>query len=153
VSRSANPLYALLHESIYGQREATEWAAWRVLRDFPEFGPDAVEPLLTGEMVYPWYFEQDSALRPLRNVAQLLAAKSDWKPLYDPTRLAANSVPVAAAVYSEDIYVDRELSLETAAAVRGLRVWESEDFHHDGIADDGEGIFARLLGMTRAAGD
>jgi hypothetical protein len=32
-------------------------------------------------------------------------------------------------------------------------VWESEDFHHDGIADDGEGIFARLLGMTRAAGD
>jgi pimeloyl-ACP methyl ester carboxylesterase len=153
VSRSANPLYALLHESIYGQREATEWAAWRVLRDFPEFGPDAVEPLLTGEMVYPWYFEQDSALRPLRNVAQLLAAKSDWKPLYDPARLAANSVPVAAAVYSEDIYVDRELSLETAAAVRGLRVWESEDFHHDGIADDGEGIFARLLGMTRAAGD
>jgi predicted phosphohydrolase len=62
-------------------------------------------------------------------------------------------VPAAAAVYSEDIYVDRELSLETAAAVRGLQVWESKDFHHDGIADDGEGIFMRLLGMTRPAGD
>ncbi|MDQ1623211.1 MAG: hypothetical protein QOH19_1629 [Actinomycetota bacterium] len=153
VSRSANPLYALLHESIYGQGAATDWAAWRVLQEFPEFGPDATEPLLTGEMVYPWYFEQDAALRPLRNVAQLLAAKSDWKPLYDPERLARNSVPVAAAVYSEDIYVDRELSLETAAAVRGLQVWESKDFHHDGIADDGEGIFVRLLGMTRPAGD
>ncbi|MCU1533162.1 MAG: alpha/beta fold hydrolase [Arthrobacter sp.] len=152
VSRSANPLYALLHESIYGQGEATEWAAWRVLRDFPEFRPDATEPLLTGEMVYPWYFEQDAALRPLRNVAQLLAEKRDWKPLYEPERLARNSVPVAAAVYSGDIYVDRELSLETAAAVRGLQVWESGDFHHDGIADDGEGIFARLLGMTRSAG-
>ena len=71
VSRSANPLYALMHESIYGQGESTDWAAWRVLQDFPEFSPEAPEPLLTGEMVYPWYFEQDPALRPLRNVAGL----------------------------------------------------------------------------------
>ncbi|MGY2746508.1 pimeloyl-ACP methyl ester carboxylesterase [Arthrobacter sp. UYCu723] len=153
VSRSVNPLYALMHESIYGQGEATGWAAWRVLQEFPGFRPDVPEPLLTGEMVYPWYFEQDPALRPLRNVAQLLAEKADWAPLYDPDRLALNSVPVAAAVYRDDIYVDRELSLETAAAVRGLQVWESADFHHDGIADDGEGIFARLLGMTRSVRD
>ena len=72
-------------------------------------------PLLTGEMVYPWYFEQDAALRPLRDVARLLAGKSDWKPLYAPERLASNTVPVAAAVYSDDIYVDRDLSLETAS--------------------------------------
>ena len=153
VTRSGNPLYALMHESIYGQGEATDWAALRVLQDFPEFRPDVPEPLLTGEMVYPWYFEQDPALRPLRNVAQLLAEKADWAPLYDPDRLALNSVPAAAAVYRDDIYVDRELSLETAAAVRGLQVWESADFHHDGIADDGEGIFARLLGLTRSVRD
>ncbi|XAS65801.1 alpha/beta fold hydrolase [Micrococcaceae bacterium Sec5.8] len=150
-SRSTNPLYALMHESIYGQGESTDWAAWRVLQDFPEFSPDAPEPLLTGEMVYPWYFDQDPALRPLRNVAQLLAEKDDWPPLYDAERLALNTVPVAAAVYSADIYVERAFSLETASAVRGLQVWESADFHHDGIADDGEGIFARLLGMTRSA--
>lgn len=150
VSRSANPLYALMHESIYGQCEATDWAALRVLQDFPEFRPDTAEPLLTGEMIYPWYFEQDAALRPLRNVAHLLAGKSDWKPLYDPERLASNAVPVAAAVYSEDIYVDRDLSLETASAVCGLQVWETAEFHHDGIADDGEGIFGRLLGMVRS---
>lgn len=152
VSRSGNPLYALMHESIYGQGDATDWAALRALQDFPEFRPEVPEPLLTGEMVYPWYFEQDPALLPLRGVAQLLAEKSDWTPLYDPERLALNTVPVAAAVYSEDIYVDRELSLETAAAVRGLQVWESADYHHDGIADDGEAIFARLLGMVRSAG-
>ncbi|MEC5182247.1 pimeloyl-ACP methyl ester carboxylesterase [Arthrobacter sp. CG_A4] len=150
VSRSANPLYALMHESIYAQGMSTGWAARRVRRDFPAFHPDAAEPLLTGEMVYPWYFEEDPALRPLRNVARLLAEKSGWPPLYDPERLARNTVPVAAAVYTDDIYVDQELSLETAAAVRGLQVWESADFHHDGIADDGEGIFARLLGMTRS---
>ena len=152
VSRRSNPLYALMHESIYGQGQATNWAAWRVLDEYPGFRPDAEPLLLTGEMVYPWYFEQDPALRPLREVADLLAAKEDWKPLYDREQLAANTVPVAAAVYSDDIYVDRKLSLETASAVRGLQVWESADFHHDGIADDGEGIFARLLGMARSGG-
>ncbi|MCC9196593.1 alpha/beta fold hydrolase [Arthrobacter sp. zg-Y820] len=149
VSRAANPLYALLHESIYGQGKATDWAAERVLEDFPEFRPDAEEPLYTGEMVYPWYFDEDPALVPLKDTAELLAARKDWPALYDPAQLARNTVPVAAAVYSDDIYVDRDLSLETAAAVRGLRVWESPDFHHDGIADDGEGIFNRLLAMVR----
>lgn len=152
VSRLPNPLYALMHESIYGQGQASDWAAWRVLQEHPEFSPGATPLLLTGEMVYPWYFEQDAALKPLRQVAHLLAAKSDWKPLYDSSRLAVNSVPVAAAVYRDDIYVDRNLSLETAAAVRGLQVWETADFHHDGIADDGEAIFGRLLGMVRSAG-
>lgn len=150
VSRSANPLYALMHESIYGQGQASGWAAWRVLAEHPEFHPEAEPLLLTGEMVYPWYFDQDAALKPLRPVAHLLAAKTDWKPLYDRVQLAANSVPVAAAVYRDDIYVDRDLSLETAAAVRGLQVWETADFHHDGIADDGEAIFGRLLGMVRS---
>ena len=150
VSRRSNPLYALMHESIYGHGHATDWSAWRVLADYPEFQPGAEPLLLTGEMVYPWYFEQDPALRPLQEVAALLAAKPDWKPLYDAARLAVNTVPVAAVVYTDDIYVDRELSLETAGAVRGLQVWETADFHHDGIADDGEGIFARLLGMARS---
>ncbi|WP_190989217.1 alpha/beta fold hydrolase [Pseudarthrobacter sulfonivorans] len=152
VSRLGNPLYALMHESIYGQGRPTDWAAWRVLGEYPEFRPDAEPLLLTGEMVYPWYFEQDAALEPLREVAHLLAAKPDWKPLYDRRRLAANSVPTAAAVYRDDIYVDRDLSLETAAAVRGLQVWETAEFHHDGISDDGEAIFSRLLGMVRPAG-
>lgn len=151
VSRLSNPLYALMHESIYAQDQATGWAAWRVLQEYPEFLPGAEPLLLTGEMVYPWYFEQDPALHPLREVADLLAGKRDWKPLYDRAQLAANTVPVAAAVYRDDIYVDRSLSLETAAAVRGLQVWETADFHHDGIADDGEAIFGRLLGMARSA--
>ncbi|WP_343037990.1 alpha/beta fold hydrolase [Arthrobacter wenxiniae] len=150
VSRAANPLYALMHESIYVQEEASNWAAARVLSARPEFAPDAAEPLLTGEAVYPWYFVQDPALAPLREVAALLAARTEgWGRLYDLDRLARNTVPAAAAVYTEDIYVDRDISLSTASAVKGLQVWETADFHHDGIADDGEGIFARLLAMVR----
>jgi proline iminopeptidase len=150
VSRRSNPLYALLHESIYCQGEPSNWAAWRVLDEFPDFAPDAPEPLLTGEMIYPWYFDEDPALVPLKETAGLIAAVDDWGPLYDPLQLAANTVPAAAAVYTDDIYVDRDLSLETAARVHGLQVWETPEFHHDGINDDGEAIFSRLLAMTHS---
>ncbi|WP_420792145.1 alpha/beta fold hydrolase [Arthrobacter agilis] len=149
VSRAAQPLYAVMHESIYCQGFASGWAAERVLTQYPQFLPTAEEPLLTGEMVYPWYFEEDPALRPLQPVAELLARREDWGPLYDTDVLATNVVPAAAAVYRHDIYVDRELSLRTAAAIRNLEVWETDEFHHDGISDDGEAIFDRLLGMTR----
>ncbi len=149
VSRASQPLYALLHESIYCQGAASSWSARRVLEEYPQFRPDAEQLLLTGEMVYPWYFDEDPALGPLRPVARVLAKKDDWGRLYDPDVLATNTVPVAAAVYRHDIYVDRDLSLSTAAAVRNLQVWETDEFHHDGIADDGEGIFERLLSMTQ----
>ena len=150
VSRRSNPLYALLHESIYCQGEASNWAAWRVLEEFQDFAPDAVDPLLTGEMIYPWYFDEDPALIPLKETAELIAAVDDWGPLYNVPQLAANTVPAAAAVYSDDIYVDRDLSIETAASVRRLQVWETSEFHHDGINDDGDAIFSRLLAMTRS---
>ncbi|MHA7283871.1 alpha/beta fold hydrolase [Arthrobacter sp. TMS2-4] len=149
VSRASQPLYAVLHESIYCQGLASSWSAARVLEEYPQFRDDAGEILLTGEMVYPWYFEEDPALRPLQAVADILAEKADWGPLYDADVLATNIVPAAAAVYRHDIYVDRDLSLATAASVRNLQVWETDEFHHDGIADDGEAIFERLLEMTR----
>ncbi|WP_026531788.1 alpha/beta fold hydrolase [Arthrobacter sp. H41] len=148
VTRASNPLYALMHESIYGQGAASNWAAERVLTAFPQFLPSAEQPLLTGEVVYPWYFEEDPALVPLRRTAELLAEKEDWGPLYDVGRLRRNTVPAAAAVYRDDIYVDRDLSLATAREVKGLAVWETPDFHHDGIADDGEAIFERLIALT-----
>ncbi|WP_125612251.1 alpha/beta fold hydrolase [Specibacter cremeus] len=150
VSRAANPLYALMHESIYVQGEASNWAAQRVLERTPTFLPTAAEPLLTGEAVLPWYFDQDPALVPLKDVAELLAARTDgWGPLYDAKQLARNTVPVAAAVYQDDVYVDHDLSMRTARAVQGLHAWETADFHHDGIGDDGEGIFNHLLGLVR----
>lgn len=149
VSRRSNPLYALLHESIYCQGQASNWAAARVADEFPDFLPGAEHPLLTGEMIYPWYFEEDPSLVPLKDTAHLVAAIDDWGALYDLPQLAANTVPAAAAVYTDDIYVDRDLSLETSALVQGLQVWETAEFHHDGIHDDGEAIFSRLLAMTR----
>ncbi len=146
--RTTNPLYALMHESIYAQGAATAWAAESVLEEFPAFSPEAEVPLLTGEMVFRWYFESDPVLRPLEETARILSEHEDWAPLYDAEVLARNTVPVAAAVYTDDVYVDRDLSMETANAVAGLKVWETADFHHDGIGDEGAMIFAKLLEMT-----
>ena len=124
LSFATGPLYALLHEAAYAQGCATRWSAQRIRAEFGEFDPQVTgtDPLyFTGEMIYPWMIDADPVLRPLREAADILAERDDWPPLYDPTRLAANEVPVAAAVYYHDMYVDRELSMQTAQAIRGLQ--------------------------------
>ncbi|MFJ6463375.1 alpha/beta fold hydrolase [Streptomyces sp. NPDC091387] len=150
VSFAERPLYAALHEPIYAQGgRATDWSAHRVRQEFPAFDATAGGPLrFTGEMVYPWQFEEDPALVPLRGAAEALAARTDWPALYDLDRLAANEVPVVAAVYHDDMFVDREHALATADAVRGLRTWVTDAYAHDGVKADAA-VLDRLLAMGR----
>ncbi|WP_267715889.1 alpha/beta fold hydrolase [Streptomyces sp. CoH17] len=155
LSYAGRPLYALVHEAIYGQdARPTAWSAERVRAEFPRF--DAAkslagdEPLLfTGETIHPWMFDCDPALRPLRETADLLAARTDWTPLYDAARLAANEVPAAAAVYHDDMYVDTAHALTTARAIRGLRTWVTDEFEHDGVRTGGPRVLDRLLALAR----
>ncbi|MGA5629038.1 alpha/beta fold hydrolase [Streptomyces cellulosae] len=155
LSFAGHPLYALIHEAIYAQdARPTAWSAERVRAEFPRF--DAAKALagdqpvlFTGETIHPWMFDCDPALRPLRETAELLAARTDWTPLYDPARLAANEVPVAAAVYQDDMYVDTAHSLATARTVRGLRTWVTDEFEHDGVRTGGPRVLDRLLALAR----
>ena len=96
------PLHALLHESIYCNGSASRWAAQRVRDGLPHLSPDARPLQPTGEMIFPWMFDVDRSLRPLRDAAELLSAYDGWPALYDPVRLQANTVPVAAAIYNDD---------------------------------------------------
>jgi hypothetical protein len=48
--------------------------------------------MFTGEMVFPWMFEDFAALQPYKAAADLLAAKQDWPQLYRPDVLAKNQV-------------------------------------------------------------
>ena len=145
-----NPIYALLHEAIYCQGEASHWSADRVLAELPEFADDADPLLFTGEMVYRGTFEELAELRPLLHAAELLAEKDDWPALYDVHTLRRNEVPVAAAVYADDMYVERAFSEETAEAVRGTRVWLTSEYEHDGLGVD-ERVLGRLVDMVRGA--
>jgi pimeloyl-ACP methyl ester carboxylesterase len=155
LSYAGHPLYALVHEAIYAQdARPTNWSAERVRAEFPRFDAAGAlagdEPLMfTGESVHPWMFDCDPALRPLRETAGLLAARTDWTPLYDPARLAANEVPCAAAVYHDDMYVDTGHALATARAIRGLRTWVTDEFEHDGVRAGGPRVLDRLLALAR----
>jgi pimeloyl-ACP methyl ester carboxylesterase len=154
VSFAAAPLYAVLHEACYAQGAATRWSAQRVRAEHPEFDAAAAlegdAPLLfTGEMIYPWMVDNDPALRPLREAADLLAEKADWPPLCDPVRLAANEVPAAAAVYYNDMYVPREPSMATAARIQGLCPWVTSEYEHDGLRVSSGKVLSRLIAMNR----
>ncbi|HEY4026051.1 MAG TPA: alpha/beta fold hydrolase [Candidatus Dormibacteraeota bacterium] len=149
-SFAANPLYAVLHEPIYCQGAASRWAAERVRAEFPAFDPEpAGPPCFTGEMIYPWMFEEDAALAPFQAAANLLADRDDWPALYDPERLRTNEVPCAAVVYHDDMYVDAAYSLETARTIAGLRLWITNEYEHDGSRRDGERVLARLIDLAR----
>ncbi len=139
-----NPLYAIVHESSYADGCATRWSAERTLPAEYEEVPE----LLTGEHVYPWMFDELGALAPLREAAHLLA-EHEWPRLYDPQVLAANEVPAAAAIYAEDLYVERAFSEETAAAIRGLRPWVTSEYEHNGLRADGGRILGRLIDLAR----
>ncbi|MFB4315076.1 alpha/beta fold hydrolase [Actinomadura sp. 21ATH] len=152
VSVAPRPLYAVFQELIYAQGGATRWAAERAYRERPEFGLSGDVPFaFTGEMFFPFHFDEDPALVPLREAAHLLAEKADWPLLYDLGRLRSNDVPVYAAVYHGDMFVPREYSLETAAAVRGLTPWITNEYEHDGLKE-GPAVLGRLLDMAARDG-
>ena len=143
-----NPIFAVLHEAIYGQGAATRWAAQRVRAEFPEFDYAPGKPFLfTGEMIYPWMFDDYACLKPLKEAADLLAEYEDWPPLYDLDVLRKNTVPIAAATYYNDMYVDREQSEETARQVPGIKLWITTEYEHNAWRADGEKVLERLLGM------
>lgn len=145
-----NPIFAVLHEMCYTQEAASRWSAQRVRAEFPDMDwIPGRPPSFTGEMIYPWMFEDYPGLRPLREVAELLANEDRWPRLYDPARLAGNTVPGVAAIYAEDMYVPRALSEQTAASIPGLKVWLTNEYEHSGLRTSDTKVLDRLLALRR----
>ncbi len=138
-----NPIYATLHESSYADGFPTRWSAHRLTP--PEI---AERGYLTAEQVFPWMWEDYAGLRSHREAANILA-EHPWPKLYDADQLARNEVPVAATIYSNDLYVERDFAVETARAIRGLRTWETDEFEHNGLRADGEKVLGRLIDLAR----
>jgi len=138
-----HPIYAVIHEACYADGFATRWSAERVMP--AEYADDVT--LLTGEHVFPWMFDDYGALAAHREAAMLLA-EHDWPRLYDEDRLRDNEVPVAAAVYYDDPYVDTGLAMRTAEVVRGMRPWVTSEYLHNGLRADGNRILDRLIALA-----
>jgi pimeloyl-ACP methyl ester carboxylesterase len=149
MSAATNPIYTVLHEaSCYAQGPPARWAAARVIAADPRFHLDAQPvPCLTGEMVFPWMFEEWPALRPLREVAEVIATEITWPPLYDVDRLRANRVPVVGTVYWNDPYVERGLALETAALLGNCEAWITNEHEHAAYRTSPRPVAERLFAM------
>jgi pimeloyl-ACP methyl ester carboxylesterase len=145
-----NPIYAILHEPCYAEGTACNWSAERVRAEFPEFAVTPDRPVLfTGEMVYPWMFDHSRTLQPLKEAAHILAQFDGWPHLYNKEVLRQNGVLAAAVLYYNDMYVDRLLSEETASYIKGVHVWVTSEYEHNGLRADGEKILERLIGLVR----
>ena len=151
-SSAGNPLFWTLQESIYGDgtNGPTAWAAQRERDRRPEFAEDLRPLPFTGEMAFPWMFDEIRLLRGFAPAVHALAERREWSPILDPDRLAANEVPVAAAVYYDDMFVDSGLQLDTLKGLGNAQAWVTNEFEHDGI---GSGrVLTRLREMVRDRG-
>jgi pimeloyl-ACP methyl ester carboxylesterase len=151
-SVAGNPLFWVLQESIYGDgaNGPFRWAAQRERDRRPEFGSGRRPLLFTAEMTFPWMFEEIRALRPFAPAMDELAALRVWSTLYDPDRLAANEVPLAAAVYTDDLFVDAGLQQDTLSRLGAAQAWLTNELDHDGI-DSGR-VLTRLRELIRDRG-
>ena len=138
-----NPIYATLHESSYADGFPTRWSAHRLSP--PEV---AERGYLTAEQVFPWMWDDYAGLRSHKGAAEILA-EHPWPKLYDADQLARNEVTVAATIYSNDLYVERDFAVETARQIRGLRTWQTDEFEHNGLRADGEKVLGRLIDLAR----
>ena len=139
-----DPIYSLLQEACWADGVATDWAAARVLPDAYEREPE----LFFGEHMLPSMFDEYAALAPLRDAAALLA-QHQWPRLYDFDVLASNEVPVAAAIYAEDLYVPMDYSRASADRIRGLKPWITNEYQHNGLRADGAAVLGRLIDLAR----
>ncbi|WP_371327729.1 alpha/beta fold hydrolase [Humibacillus sp. DSM 29435] len=151
-SSASNPLFWSLQESIYGDgaNGPTGWAAQRERDRRAEFDPGRRPLLFTGEMAFPWMFDEVRLLRPFAAAVNELARRPEWSPLYDLERLASSEVPLAAAVYFDDMFVDAHLQLDTLGRLGSSQAWVTNEFEHDGIASGR--VLTRLREMVRDRG-
>ncbi|ORY94645.1 Alpha/Beta hydrolase protein [Syncephalastrum racemosum] len=156
-----NVLYAILHESIYCQKGHTSaWSAERVLQEEPfktqfEWRLENLQPdqpvHFTGETIYPFMFEDYAELRPLKGTAEKIATSTRWGDLYDVDTLQKNQVRAVGVSYYDDMYVDLNLSVQTASQIQGFQQWITNEYAHNGVRADGQRVFNYLKDL--ASGD
>ena len=152
-STAANPLYWVLQELIYGDGTCAPagWAAEHEYASRPEFEVSARPLMFTGEAMFPWMFEELPELRAFAPAMGVLMADTEFDRIYDPVRLAENEVPLQAAVYFDDLYVDSGLQLDTLSRVGASHAWVTNEFEHDGL--HGGAVFRHLYEEALNRGD
>jgi hypothetical protein len=139
-------------EADLDNRESSRWSAQRLLPkhfDIREQHKNSADvlPLFTGEMIYPFMFDDYAELAPTKGVAEILANKSDWPKLYDEAQLAENEVPIYAAVYVDDMYVNFEVVQETVKKVKGVKQYITNMYYHDALRSKTDEVMKNLFAL------
>ncbi|RAL16252.1 proline iminopeptidase [Aspergillus homomorphus CBS 101889] len=144
-----NVIYAILHEAIYCQGQASNWSADRYRASNTNFHIDTTLPeiLFTGEMVYKDMFDSYTELKQIKEAADILASTNDWPQLYDEAQLARNEVPVYAATYLDDMYVHFDHAQNTAAKIKGIKQFITNTMYHNAIRAKSDEVFQQLFAM------
>lgn len=142
-----NPIYALLHEPCYADGYSTKWSAQKNLDSIKEFQDTSNNHYFYGEMIFPWVFDEYRALAPLKKLANELAQKDDWEKLYDKKLLTKIKTPLVAAIYENDMYVEKELSLEFSNQFNNIDLWITSEFEHNGLTNNSDAVLSKLFSM------
>lgn len=151
-------LYAVLHEPIYCQGEASNWSADRVGKTLREFHWLSASPqsamsvremplYFSGEMIYPFIFELFPELQKLKDVADIIAKYNGWPELYDEWQLARNEVPLYAATFVDDMYVDFGLAQETVKLVKNCKQYITNSMYHDAVRSKTDDVLKELFAL------
>lgn len=148
-------LYSILHEPIYCEGSAPAWSAERVRAEYPIFAHEQSDrPIyLTGEMIYPSMFNDYAELRKVTDVANRIAEDKDWPALYNIEQLSKNTVPVYAASYDDDMYVDQGFAMETAKAIKGCKVYRTNVMLHNAVRAKMEEVVGALFKLKEDVSD
>ena len=144
-SFDTNPLFTILHEACYAQNFSTNWSAQRIRKEFQQFNEDYNNFYFTGEMLFPWMMNEYKSLKPFKDIASGLADKDDWPILYNKKNLNNNRVPTAAAVYTNDMYVDKDYSIMTASEIKDIKIWETNKLEHNALRSNGIMVLKKLF--------
>lgn len=159
MSFDTNPLYALFQEAIYCDGPGgSDWGAERT-RYLPGHEPYIHRPgqklplFFTGEMVFKSMYEDYAELRPLKDVAYALHSEQAWPRLYDIQLLRSitwEKVPIVAATYYHDQYVDFAITMSVKRQLfgtRNLRQHITSEHFHNGLRAAPEKVLGALFAL------
>ena len=106
---------------------------------------------VSGAEVAGWATVTLTALPDLHLADPLIENDTHFGVIYDEDQLARNEVPLQAAVYFDDMYVDSGMQLDTLSRVGNSHYWTTNEFEHDGL--HGSLVFKHLYTEALNRGD
>ena len=100
---------------------------------------------LSGEMIYPFFFQDWAPLQPYGAAADWVYRQAMPTDIYDLGQLAANAVPVAIRTFTDDMYVPFHLGRLVADVTGNTTVYEDGAFGHGALRSHTDVVLADLL--------